>query len=130
MMKKISQSLAIAIGAVFVLSGCLPSEIVGQKPNGEKVVALFYPGGTALDDLLIITGKNYFGKAQYQMDDPLGDVGFKFKSGEKFQAECTEKGLDIIGQPECKKYTIYRSSFPLLPEKTVFLRSSDRHRNS
>jgi hypothetical protein len=88
------------------------------------VVALFYPGGTALDDLLIIAGKNYFGKAQYQMDDPVGDVGFRFKSGERFQAECTQKGLNIIGKPECKKYTIYRSSFPLLPEKTVFLKPS------
>lgn len=115
----------ITIGAVFVLSGCLPSEIVGQKPNGEKVVAMFYPGGTALDDLLIIAGKNYFGKAQYQMDDALGDIGFRFKSGERFQAECTQQGKNIIGQPECKKYTIYRSSFPLLPERTVILKPSE-----
>lgn len=120
-MKKV---VAIAIGAVFALTGCLPSEIVGQKPNGEKVVVMYYPGGTALDDLLIIAGKNYFGKGQYQMDDPVGDVGFRFKSGERFQAECVQQGKNIIGQPECKKYSIYRSSFPLLPEKTIILRPS------
>ena len=102
-----------------LLAGCLPGEITGQKPNGEKVSALFYPGGTALDDLLIIGGKNYFGKAQYQIDDPMGDVGFRLKSGERIQAECTQKGKDIIGQPDCKRYTVYRSSFALLPEKTV-----------
>jgi len=115
---------AIAIGAIFALSGCMPTEIVGQKPNGEKVTAMFYPGGTTLDDLLIIAGKNYFGKAQYQMDDPLADIGFKFKTGERFQAECREQGKNIIGKPECKKYAIYRSSFPLLPEKTVIFKPS------
>jgi hypothetical protein len=113
-----------AIGAVFLLSGCIPSEITGQKPNGEKVSVLFYPGGTALDDLIIIAGKNYFGKAQYQINDPLGDVGFRLKSGERVQAECAQQGKNIIGQPDCKKYTIYRSSFALLPEKTVMLKPS------
>jgi hypothetical protein len=112
----------IAICSIFILSGCLPAEIVGQKPNGEKVVALFYPGGTTLDDLLIIGGRNYFGKAQYQIDDPLGDVGFRFKTGERVQAECTQQGKNIIGQPDCKRYTIYRSTFALLPEKTVLLK--------
>ncbi len=117
-------TISLAISAAPILSGCVPSEVVGQKPNGESVVALFYPGGAALDDLLIIDGKNYFGKAQYQIDDPVGDVGFRLKSGEKFQAECTQQGPNIIGQPECKKYTIFRSTFPLLPVNTVFSKPS------
>ncbi len=105
-----------------LLAGCVPAEITGQKPNGEKVSVLFYPGANNLDDLLIIGGKNYFGKAQYQIDDPMADVGFRFKTGERVQAECTQKGKDILGQPQCKKYMVYRSTFALLPEKTVINR--------
>lgn len=113
--KLLPSVLLIAI----LLAGCIPAEINGLKPNGEKISATFYPGGTALDDLLIIGGKNYFGKAQYQINDPMGDVGFRFKSGERIQAECTQKGKDIVGQPDCKRYTVYRSSFAQFPEKTV-----------
>lgn len=120
-MKKYLSACPIAI---FLLTGCIPSEIISQKPSGEKVVAQFYPGGNALDDLLIIGGKNYFGKAQYQPNDPMGDIGFKFKTGERFQAECTQQGKNIIGQLECKKYTIYRSTFPILSEKTSITRPS------
>ncbi|MDU8927011.1 hypothetical protein RXV86_06415 [Alisedimentitalea sp. MJ-SS2] len=72
---------------------------------------LFYPGGNTIDDLLIVDGVNHFGKAQYQIDDPLGDIGFKFSTGERIQAECVREGKNIIGDPECQRYEVYRSSF-------------------
>ena len=118
------KSVFIILIAVLFLSGCLPSEIFCIKPNGEKIVVLYYPGGTTLDDLLIIGGKNYFGKGQYQIDDPVGDVGFKFKSGARIQAECVQQGKNIVGQQECKEYRIYRSSFSQLPENTIIKRPS------
>ena len=34
-----------------------------------------------------IDGKNYFGKAAYQMDDPMGDIGFTFNDGTKIRSE-------------------------------------------
>lgn len=103
-------------------TGCIPTEVIAIKTNGQKVVSMFYPGGSYLDDLLIIEGKNYFGKAQYSINDPLGDIGFRFKSGERFTAECSLTGKDIIGQLVCKKYVIVRSTFIYLPEKTDLLR--------
>lgn len=122
MTSKNSLKLAFLACSVAALSGCIPSELVGSKPGGGKVTALYYPGAPALEDLLIIGGTNYFGKAQYQMDDPVADIGFRFKSGERFQAECTLVGKNIIGDKECKRYTVVRSTFPLIPEKTVFPR--------
>lgn len=119
MKNKTNTLVPLGILVAILLTGCLPAEITAQKPNGEKISAIFYPGGSALDDLLIIGGKNYFGKAQYQINDPMGDVGFRFNSGERIQAECTQKGKDIIGNPDCKRYTVFRSSFPQFPEKTV-----------
>jgi hypothetical protein len=102
----------------------MPSVISGQTPDGEKIEALFYPGGTSLHDLLIIGGENYFGKAQYQMDDPMGDVGFRFLSGERIQAECTQTGKDILGDPECEMYTVFRSSFQGIPAGTTINKPS------
>lgn len=112
------------LGFTIALTGCIPSEIVGVKPGGGKVVVQYYPGGNTLDDLIIIEGKNYFGKAQYQMDDPMADIGFRLKSGERFQAECIQQGKNIIGDKECKKYSVMRSTFALVPEKTTFLKPS------
>ena len=80
---------------------------------------LFYPGGGNLDDLLIYQGQNYFGTAQYQIDDPLGDIGFRLNSGERIQAECNVIGENIIGEGECKRYEVYRSSWETIPEGTV-----------
>jgi len=80
---------------------------------------LFYPGGRNIDDLLIYQGQNYFGTAQYQIDDPLGDIGFRLNSGECIQAECNVIGDNIIGEDECKRYEIYRSSWETIPEGTV-----------
>ena len=76
-------SLALALSAVVFVSACMPSEVKGTKPDGSSITLQFYPGGSRLDDLVIIAGKNYFGKAQYQTDDPLGDIGFRLKSGER-----------------------------------------------
>jgi hypothetical protein len=104
------------------LSACIPAAIDAKLPSGSALKISFYPGGTALDDLIIIDGKNYFGKAEYQMQDPLGDIGFRLKSGERVQAECKEIGKDLMGKDECKSYTVYRSSFPLIPEGTILPR--------
>jgi hypothetical protein len=102
--------------ALLLLAGCFPTEITAKKPDGQTFKALFYPGGSVLKDLVIIEGVNYFGKAQYQIDDPLADIGFRFDSGERVVAECTSEGKDIIGEPECQTYEVYRSDFDLIPE--------------
>lgn len=104
------------------LSGCLPAEINIKTPKGERLNVLFYPGGEALDDLIIFSGKNYFGKAEFQIGNPLGDIGFKLKTGERVQAECTLTGKDIIGQPQCKEYKVYRSTFALFPTGSIILK--------
>jgi hypothetical protein len=103
------------LAAVPLLGGCFPSEfqiVTEQKTS----TVLFYPGGDILDDLLIIDGVNYFGKAQYQIDDPLGDLGFRFTSGQRVRAECAQVGKNLIGEDECKLYEVYRSNFELIPE--------------
>jgi len=71
----------------------------------------FYPGGDVLDDLIIIDGVNYFGKAQYQIGDPLSDMGFRFNSGKRVRAECLQTGKNILGEDECKLYEVFRSDF-------------------
>ncbi len=113
------------VGFLVLLSGCLPSEVYVQKPNGERLKVLFYPGGTKIDDLLIIEGRNYFGKAEYQINNPTGDVGFKLKSGERVQAECSTVGKNIINEQECKAYLVYRSTFNLLPVGSSFVKPSN-----
>jgi hypothetical protein len=110
---------AVTLCAVFV-SGCMPAEVIGQAPDGNEIRVMFYPGGTVLDDLIIIDGVNYFGSAQYQMDDPLGDVGFRLSSGPRVQAECVSTRQDFMGNDECVRYEVYRSSFDLIPEGSTF----------
>ena len=106
----------LALATIPALSACFPTEF--KIATDEKTLtAMFYPGGDVLDDLLIIDGENYFGKAQYQINDPLGDIGFRFNSGERVQAECAQIGKDIIGNDECKLYEVYRSDFALIPEE-------------
>ncbi len=108
--------------SLVVLSGCFPAEIKGKTPSGEMIEVLFYTGGNNLDDLIIYNSVNYFGKAQYQLDDPMADVGFRIKTGERVQAECSVEGVDIIGAPECKEYKVYRSSVPFFPVDTIIYR--------
>lgn len=103
------------IAALLSLSACIPTEFEITADNQKRSV-MFYPGGDILDDLLIIDGVNYFGKAQYQFDDPLADIGFRFNDGARVRAECVLVGKDIIGEDECKLYEIFRSDFPLMPE--------------
>lgn len=100
---------------VFLLSGCFPAEIVLEGAQTKAATIMFYPGGNKMDDLLIVDGANHFGKAQYQIDDPLGDIGFRFNSGERVQAECVKVGENIVGDPECKRYEVYRSNFKAIP---------------
>ena len=97
----------------------MPAAIQVHKPDGSTLDVAFYPGGNTLDDLVIISGQNYFGKAAYQFDDPLGDIGFTFATGEKVRSECTSIGKDLIGQEVCKLYEVYRSNFELIPEGTT-----------
>lgn len=112
--------IVMAFVGMLSLSGCISSEVIGKKPDGSPVHVLFYTGGSKLDDLVIIDNVNYFGKAEYQTDNPLGDIGFKLSSGERVQAECSFVGKDIIGNEECKKYKVYRSSWPIIPEGSEF----------
>ena len=103
--------------AVVFLSGCLPFEAQIHTEVGTHNI-MFYPGGSTLDDLMIINGINYFGAAQYQIDDPIGDIGFRFNDNGRVRAECISVGRDFIGQPECKLYEIFSSDFELLPAGT------------
>ena len=99
------------------LSACMPTEL--EIDNGKNMLTVkFYPGGDIIDDLLIINGVNYFGKAQYQFDDSLADIGFRFNDGKRVRAECIQVGKDFIGEDECKLYEVFRSDFELLPEQT------------
>lgn len=111
---------AVALALVLGLSGCLPADLTGKKPDGSIVSVSFYPGGNALDDLVIVDERNFFGQGQYQIDDPLADVGFRLNGGPRVQAECSRIGTDILGDPECKEYTVYRSDFDPIPAGTVF----------
>lgn len=113
--------LCAAVG-VATLAGCFPTEMVGTREDGGRVALMFYPGGNRLKDLVIIDGVNHFGQGQYQMDDPLADVGFRFDDGTRVQAECTLQGKDLMGDAECGEYTVYRSDFPLIPQGTRFPR--------
>lgn len=115
-----SMKIAAIISASLLVGGCMPSEIHGTLPTGGTVTMQFYPGGSILADLVIFQEQNYFGTAQYQFDDPLGDIGFRFDSSERVQAECILVGPDIIGQDECKRYEVYRSSWDEVPEGTLF----------
>ncbi len=107
--------LALALVAVLALGACLPTEFKVET-EGKTSTLRFYPGGDILDDLLIIDGVNYFGKAQYQIDDPLADIGFRFNNGQRVRAECAQVGKDILGDDACKLYEVYRSDFDLIPE--------------
>lgn len=103
---------------VLALAGCFPAEIKLDNAMTKSPTVLFYPGGTAIDDLLIVDSVNYFGKAQYQIDDPMSDIGFRLKDGRRIQAECILEGKSIIDEPECKRYEVYRSSFEPIPVGT------------
>lgn len=116
------KKLALLALCVF-LSGCRPGELLVVKPNGERLKVLFY-SGSSIDDLLIIDGRNYFGKAEYQIDNPTGDIGFKLKTGERVQAECSTEGQDILKQPVCKAYTVYRSTFQIVPAGSKITKAS------
>lgn len=124
MLKKRRSALAFLVSSLLVLSGCFPAEITLRGSNTASPVVLFYPGGDVIDDLLIVDGVNHFGKAQYQIDDPIGDIGFRMLDGRRIQAECIQQGKDIIGETECKEYEVYRSSFDPIPVGTTALKPS------
>lgn len=71
---------ALALVAIIALGACFPTEFQVETEQKTSTV-MFYPGGDILDDLLIIDGVNYFGKAHYQIDDPLADIGFRLNDG-------------------------------------------------
>lgn len=104
------------------LAGCMPAELIGIKPDRSEVRIAFYPGGSILDDLIIIDGVNHFGTAQYQMDDPIGDIGFRTTEGARVQAECVSVRQNFMNEEECARYEVYRSSFAPVPEGTTFNR--------
>lgn len=112
--------LAISLAPTLALAACFPTDLTGETPDGSQIELMFYPGGSRLDDLVIYDGHNYFGKGQYQNNDPLGDIGFRLTSGERVQAECKTVGQDIMGDPECKRYIVYRSTWKVVPEGTEF----------
>jgi len=112
-----------ALGVTTVVAGCFSTDITGRTPSGQEVTMLFYHGDDNIDDLVIFEGRNYFGTAQYQISDPLGDIGFRLNSGERAQAECIVIGKDIYGQDECRRYEVYRSSWDAIPEGSLFDRT-------
>lgn len=115
--------LIIAMVCLLTLSACNASKLEGTTADGKKITVLYYDGGSKLEDLLIISEINYFGKASLpEHDDPLGDVGFRFKSGERLRAECVSNHLNSLDKPECDTYEVFKSSFALIPEGTRFPR--------
>jgi hypothetical protein len=118
-MYKTTSALVIASA---LLAGCMPAELIGIAPDRSEIRIAFYPGGNVLDDLIIIDGVNHFGTAQYQMDDPVGDIGFRTTSSERVQAECVSVRQNFMGDDECARYEVYRSSFGPVPEGTTFNR--------
>ena len=117
-------NLIIPACAIAALSGCFSSEITLELPDNTTKAILFYTGSDNLADLLIVDGQNYFGKAQYQIDDPMGDIGFRLETGERVQAECIKLGKNFIDEDECKLYEVYRSSFDPIPVGTKTERPS------
>ncbi|MFC3088113.1 hypothetical protein [Tabrizicola soli] len=47
-MKKV---VPFVLVSAFALMGCMAAEIIGQKPDGNEIRLMFYPGGSTLDDL-------------------------------------------------------------------------------
>lgn len=111
-------NLFIPLAAFVTLTGCFSSEIMIELPDNSMKQILFYSGSDNIPDLLIVDGQNYFGKAQYQIDDPMGDIGFRLQTGERVQAECIKLGKNFIDEDECKLYEVYRSSFAPIPVGT------------
>ncbi|WP_122075593.1 hypothetical protein [Pseudophaeobacter sp. EL27] len=111
--------LTAAATALLVMQACIPTSVKLTNADGHDMLVMYYPGGTSLLDLVMINGTYYFGKAQYQLDDPLADIGFRFESGERVRAECIRVGQDIIGQDRCTLYKVFRSDFRLFPEGTL-----------
>lgn len=105
----------LATAALGILAACHPAKVTLQNAATKDPEILFYSGSSTLDDLLIVDGVLHFGKAQYQVDDPLGDIGFRFNSGERIQSECIEQGETFLGDPKCLRYEVYRSSFDAIP---------------
>ena len=118
------KGLFVAALSAVSLSGCFSTGITLELPDNTFKEILFYTGSDNLSDLLIVDGENYFGKAQYQIDDPLGDLGFRLETGERVQAECIKVGKDIIDEEECTIYEVYRSSFSPIPLGTRIERPS------
>lgn len=115
------RTVLVALAAGFGLAGCQSAKLTAYTSSGETKIVTFYSGNRSADvpDLLIIDGKNYFGKSAYQMDDPFGDIGFRLEDGRRVQAECAEVGKNSIDKPECKSYRVYRSDFDLIPVDTI-----------
>lgn len=118
----ITGKISVLLPIACFLAGCMPAELNGRKATGERITLLFYPGGNALDDLIISGGVNFFGRAQFPVNDPLGDAGFRFLDGSRVRAECITVGRDVFGDPECTEYIVYSSDFPPVPEGTIFQR--------
>lgn len=108
----------IALGCLMFTQACIPSYTELTNANGQELVVLFYPGGEVIPDLLIINGVNHFGSAQYTFGDPLADIGFRFQTGEKVNAECVSARKDILGEDECAVFQVYRSDFDAFPVGT------------
>lgn len=110
--------------ALPLIAGCMSAKLKVTRPDGKTLPVTFYTGNqlTGVDDLLVIEGKNYYGTVGYQMNDPLGDLSFRFEDGKKVQGECVEPGKNLIDQPECKLYKVYRSNFDLIPEGSTIPR--------
>lgn len=115
------KKVLVAVLGLAVLAGCQAQTIKFDKPGGETVEVLTYPGGSYADDLMIVNGVNYFGKIGFDMNDALTDLSWRGNNGTKVQAECVETGkADYTDEIECVMYEVYRSTFDLIPSGTTF----------
>ncbi|WP_375698411.1 hypothetical protein [Pseudophaeobacter sp. TrK17] len=73
--------LTAATAALLITQACIPTSVKLTNADGHDMLVMYYPGGTSLPDLVMINGTYYFGKAQYQLDDPLADCQGRRKIG-------------------------------------------------
>lgn len=111
--------IAVATSALLLTQACISTSLGLTNADGKNVFVMYYPGGEVLPDLLVIDGVNHYGKAQYQIDDPLADIGFRFEIGKRVRAECVEAGKDILGLEQCRRYKVFWSDFEKFPVGTI-----------
>lgn len=105
----------LTLALTSLLAGCVSMEIEVNLPEGRTQAARFYFGDGHVDDLLILGGRNHYGRLRYPINQPTGDLRFEFLSGASIRARCVEFGWDTFGQPICNGFEVTQSNFQPIP---------------